>query len=128
MSLTRTLSAGALVSPGVGRGLAAASVAAGVLSDAGGAGQAGRAGWRLVLDLVERIAAPEVGWTLRGPLQRTFIAIQPERTGGQGRPGRAERSEPRSGALDRRGAEATNRVAAGFRRERGVLRRVRGVW
>jgi hypothetical protein len=31
------------------------------------------------------------------PRQRTFIAIQPERTGSQGRPVRAERSEPRSG-------------------------------
>src|SRR5207248_392237 len=40
--------------------------------------------------------------------QRTFIAIQPERIGSQGRPVRAERSEPRSGARDGRGAEATN--------------------
>ncbi len=36
-----------------------------------------------------------------------IIATQPERTGSQGRPVRAERSEPRSGAFDDRDAEAT---------------------
>jgi hypothetical protein len=30
------------------------------------------------------------------PRQRTFIAIEPERSGSQGRPGRAQRSERRS--------------------------------
>lgn len=35
-----------------------------------------------------------------------LVAIQPERTGSQGRPVRAERSESRSGALDGRGVEA----------------------
>jgi hypothetical protein len=47
-----------------------------------------------------------------------LIAIQPERTGSQGRPDRAKRSEPRSGALDRPGAEAMNDAS-------GALRRIR---
>ena len=51
-----------------------------------------------------------------GPLS----VIQPERTGDQGWPDRAERSEPRSGALDGRGVEATNAELSGQRSGAGL--------
>ncbi len=49
--------------------------------------------------------------------------LERERIGSQGRPVRAERSEPRSGALDGRAAEASpRRLTPGPRRERGSAR------
>lgn len=54
-------------------------------------------------------------WRVEGDVEevrvsRPSFAIQPQRTGSQRRPVRAERSEPRSGALDGPGAEATSDV------------------
>lgn len=99
-SVIWTLSAGIAASSGVGR--EALGAGCGGLSGLAPGGVGVRAFRRVVFDRFGCLGASGLGGLLAGPRQRTLIAIHPKRTGSQGRPVRAERSEPRSGVLDGR--------------------------